>query len=345
MIETVLGPVELSALGKILTHEHLALDFTGFYVPPPPKLTNYFDKKITLQNVGLVKQYPYASMHNVTFNDKDTHDAILSDVQLLHKFGGGTIIENTSHGLRRDIPFMQHINLATGIHVVAGTGYYVASTQAQSTLGMTKEQMYNLMLREMTLECEGSPGVKTGFIGEVGSSWPICDFEKKAIQATAEVQAQLGCPVSFHPGRNSKAPFEIIRLYLEAGGAVEKAIMSHLDRTLLENEDLLELSSFGCYCQFDLFGTECSHYQLNPELDMPSDAQRLDKIMLIKKEGRIDRVLLSHDIHTKHRLLAFGGHGFSHIYNNILPKMLTKGFSQDDIDAMTVKNPTTWLAP
>lgn len=59
------------------------------------------------------------------------------------------------------------------------------------------------------------------------------EFEKKAIRATGEVQAQLGCPVSFHPGRNAKAPFEIIRLYLEAGGAIEKTIMSHLDRELI----------------------------------------------------------------------------------------------------------------
>lgn len=30
--------------------------------------------------------------------------------------------------------------------------------------------------------------------------------------------------------REVKAPFEIIRLYLEAGGKADKCIMSHLDR-------------------------------------------------------------------------------------------------------------------
>lgn len=67
------------------------------------------------------------------------------------------------------------------------------------------------------------------------------DFEKKTIRATGEVQAQLGCPVSFHPGRNPKAPFEIIRLYLEAGGAADKAIMSHLDRKSHFTENPIKL--------------------------------------------------------------------------------------------------------
>lgn len=36
----------------------------------------------------------------------------------------------------------------------------------------------------------------------------------------------------FHTvARDARAPFEIIRLYLEAGGKADKCIMSHLDRT------------------------------------------------------------------------------------------------------------------
>jgi phosphotriesterase-related protein len=58
------------------------------------------------------------------------------------------------------------------------------------------------------------------------------EFEKRAIIAAGEVQAQLGCPVSFHPGRHPEAPFEIIRLFQEAGGDVKKTVMSHLDRKL-----------------------------------------------------------------------------------------------------------------
>lgn len=96
-----------------------------------------------------------------------------------------------------------------------------------------------------------------------------------------------------------------MRIYLEAGGKADKAVMSHLDRTLLEDEQLMEFSDLGCYCQFDLFGTEVSYYQLNPPTDMPSDAQRLDKIVKLIENGKVEKILMSHDIHTKHRLVRY----------------------------------------
>jgi len=75
--------------------------------------------------------------------------------------------------------------------------------------------------------------------------------------------------------------------------------------TLLKNENLLEFSNLGTYCQFDLFGIECSLYQLNFATDMPSDAQRMDKVVSLIEAGKEDRVLVAHDIHTKHRLVRF----------------------------------------
>lgn len=74
--------------------------------------------------------------------------------------------------------------------------------------------------------------------------------------------------------------------------------------TLLNTEDLIQFSDLGCYCQFDLFGTECSFYQLAPMCDMPSDAQRVDKILKLIEHGKTDKILMSHDVHTKHRLVC-----------------------------------------
>lgn len=75
--------------------------------------------------------------------------------------------------------------------------------------------------------------------------------------------------------------------------------------TIFDFTSLLEFAELGVYCQFDLFGTECSHYQLNPTAYMPSDYQRIDNIIKLSKEGFTNRLLISHDIHTKHRLVSF----------------------------------------
>lgn len=78
----------------------------------------------------------------------------------------------------------------------------------------------------------------------------------------------------------------------------------HCLGTIHDDEALSEFAKLGVYCQFDLFGIECSMYQLGMETDMPSDAQRMQKIVRLVKEGYEDRILMSHDMHTKHRLVS-----------------------------------------
>lgn len=294
-----------------MTHEHFNLKFDKFYCCPPPQLFKYFNdginEKIHLKNVGYIKQYPYASKYNLQFDDDETQKAVLDDVLDFKMFGGSSIVENTTYGIERNLNYLVDVAQKTGVNVIAGTGHYIEMTQKSETLKLSLEEMVDLYTKDIEEGNQIAAGstVKCGFIGEVGSVYPLTNFEKQAIQASAIVQNNLKCGVSFHPGRDSKAPFEIIRIYLEAGGDVNKCVMSHLDRTLLNDEELFEFSKFGCYCQMDLFGTEVSWYQLNPNADMPSDSQRVDRLKMLADEGKVDRILMSHDIHTKHRLVSY----------------------------------------
>lgn len=64
----------------------------------------------------------------------------------------------------------------------------------------------------------------------VSSLFP--DFEKRVIQAVAQIQQEVNPPISFHPGRHPESPFEIMRVFAEAGGKCEDVIMSHLDSNI-----------------------------------------------------------------------------------------------------------------
>ncbi|KAG4076458.1 hypothetical protein HA402_005901 [Bradysia odoriphaga] len=347
-VQSVLGPIDPSQLGRTLTHEHLSLDFDFFYSEPPKQLNELFTNEITLANVGAIRQYPYGSHYNINFYDADTHRNVIDDVLLYKKYGGGTIVENSSYGLKRNVRFMYDVSIGTGVHLIAGTGHYINNLQTKDHLAMSVESLVNLYVNEIEkgvdLNGDGKTFVKCGFIGEVGSVYPIHEFERRAIEATGIAQEQLRCPVSFHPGRDAAAPFEIVRLYLEAGGKPDKCVMSHLDRTIFDSDKLLEFAELGVYCQFDLFGTECSHYQLNPAAYMPSDYQRIQSIIKLSKEGFTNRLLISHDIHTKHRLVGFGGHGYAHILNNVLPRFVTYGLTDEQVDQITITNPADWLS-
>ncbi|KAF6203082.1 hypothetical protein GE061_003496 [Apolygus lucorum] len=346
-VTSVLGELEAQDLGATLTHEHFSLNVVNeFFREPPAHLKQFFGPKITLDTVGYVRQYPYGSRSNITFFGKEVDQAVMKEMHLFKSFGGGTVVENTSHGIERNLDLSYRVAKETGVNVIAGTGHYVNGTQNSGTLSMTVEEISDLYRKDLTIghSVPSAPNaVKCGVIAEVGSSWPITEFEKRSIQATAIVQSELGCPVSFHPGRHRGAPFEIIRIYAEAGGKIDKADLSHLDRTLQVIEDLLDFAELGTYCQFDLFGTEVSYYMLAPEIDFPSDAVRVDRIKRLVDDGFGDKVLVSHDIHTKHRLVEFGGHGYSHLLNNVRPQMANKGISEDAINKIFVDNPARWL--
>lgn len=344
-VQTVLGPISPNALGSTLTHEHVECDITNFLAPPPTGFNDVFEKKISLETIGYVRQFPYSSLENMRFCDEASRYAVKKDFLLYKKCGGGSIVENSSIGLKRNLELMVEIQKEIGINIIAGTGHYLHNHQSKSDLNMSVEELTDLYTKEITIgvDVPNVGQVKCGFIGEVGSEYPLHDFERRAIIASAHTQQSLGCGVSFHPGFSQKAPFEIVRLYCEAGGKPEKCVMSHVDLMLMDEENLLEFAKLGTYVQHDLFGMECSLFQFSTEIDMASDAQRIKRLLLLIEEGHLDQLLISHDVHSKHRLTSFGGHGYHHIQMNIIPRLLAKGLTPEKIEQITVKNPANWL--
>ncbi|KAM5157628.1 N-acetyltaurine hydrolase [Mantella aurantiaca] len=339
-IQTVLGLVHPDQLGRTLTHEHLTMTFNCCYCPPPTHQAALSDGPILMENLYWLKQNPYSNKENLLLNQEV--EAVREELMAFKAVGGGCIVENTTTGISRDIKTLKRLAEETGVHIVAGAGFYVDATHTPETRAMSVEQLTQVLMDEVLRGADGT-SIKCGIIGEIGCSWPLTDSERKVLQATAEAQTQLGCPVNIHPGRNSDAPFQILRILQEAGADVSKTVMSHLDRTIFDEKKLLEFAELGSYLEYDLFGTELLNYQFNTSVDMPSDNDRIKMLKSLINHGYEDRIVISHDIHTKNRLVKYGGHGYSHILNNIVPKMLLRGISQESVDKILLENPKRWL--
>ncbi|XP_062350573.1 phosphotriesterase-related protein isoform X2 [Cinclus cinclus] len=292
-VQTVLGPVEPDCLGYTLTHEHLTMNYSSCFCPPSPGQEPLSNGPIEMKNLFWIKQNPYSHKENLLLYQET--DAVREELLHFKAAGGGTIVENTTTGIGRDMNTLKKLAEETGVHIIAGAGFYVDSTHSSQTQAMTVEQLTEIIVDEVLKGADGT-NIKCGVVGEIGCSWPLTPSEHRVLQATAQAQAQLGCPVIIHPGRNSDSPFQILRILQEAGADASKTVMSHLDR-----------------------------------------------IRMLIDEGYEDRILMAHDVHTKNRLLKYGGHGYSHIFKNIVPKMLIRGISQDKIDKILLANPKRWL--
>lgn len=75
--------------------------------------------------------------------------------------------------------------------------------------------------------------------------------------------------------------------------------------TIHDYDQLVEFAELGAYCEYDLFGSECSHYDLGAEIDMPSDAERIRRIKHLIDNGFEDRIVIGHDLHSKHGLVGW----------------------------------------
>jgi len=338
--QTVLGLVDPQSLGPTMTHEHLLIDFRVMFNPPADASVQHRSMEpITLENVGWVRYNHYSNLDNVMLMDEDVATA---EARLFKRIGGGTIVDATTLGIGRDPLALTRIARDVGINIIMGAGFYVDAVHPEDMDSRGVDDLTRQIIGELE-DGVGDTGVKAGIIGEVGCTWPLTDNERKVLHASAVAQQETGSAILIHPGRDEKAPTEIIEVLAESGADVSRVIMGHLDRTVTKFETLQRLASTGCYLEWDLFGNESSYYPLS-DFDMPSDAQRMDVIRrMVHEENYGQRIVVAHDICTKHRLTKYGGHGYGHFLENVVPRMKRKGFTADEVHDITVGNPAQIL--
>ena len=181
--------------------------------------------------------------------------------------------------------------------------------------------------------------MRAGFIGEIGTTWPWTDNEKKVVRAAVAAQCETGAALMIHPGRHERLPLEIVSFIRKEGADLGRTIMCHIERTIADPAVLLELAATGVYLEYDLFGLETSYYPYNPAFDMPNDGERMRQILFLIERGHLAQLLLSHDIAYKHCLTKWGGFGYHHLLVNVIPRLRAKGADDKTIQTLLVDNP------
>jgi len=335
-IQTVAGPIAPDQLGPTLMHEHLLWDIA----PPSMKAQAGNDPgpPITLENHW---KYHYGEMsHPRKYQLHDVAIAI-DEVARMQKDGGRAIVELSCGGLKPDPRGLQDIQLATGVQVIMGCGYYVEEYQDPRNHDRTVDDFAQEMIAQVFDGAWGTD-IKAGIIGEIGCQSPWTDLERKVMRAAFIAQKETGATINVHPGRNEDQPQEVAVFAKEHGADLSRMVISHIDRTIFDSDRLLRLADTGVTVEFDLFGQENSYYSLS-DIDMPNDAIRLRHLRTLIDHGHLDRLVISHDICYLTRLTRFGGHGYGHIFRNVVPMMKRRGFTEDEIDAILVRNPRRLL--
>jgi phosphotriesterase-related protein len=202
----------------------------------------------------------------------------------------------------------------------------------------TVDDIARELVTDLTVGVDGT-GVRAGFIGEIGTTWPWTDNEKKVVRAAVAAQRETGAALMIHPGRHERLPLQIVDFIRKEGADLGRTIMCHIERTIADPAVLLELAATGVYLEYDLFGLETSYYPYNPAFDMPNDGERMRQILSLIERGHLDQILMSHDIAYKHCLTRWGGFGYHHLLVNVVPRLRAKGADDKTIQTLLIDNP------
>ena len=340
-IQTVLGTIAPEQMGVTLPHEHLLIDFKVMFAEPVAASDKgRAHEPVSLANLGWVRQNFNANLDNLRLTD----ERIAADEIMLFKHAGGrTVVDPTPRTLARDPRALARIARATGLNVVMGAGYYVHASHPDDMDRRSVDELTRELIADVTTGV-GDTGIRAGLLGEIGTTSPWTENEKKVLRAAIAAQRETGAPLMIHPGRHPRMPMELAEFVQKEGGDLRRTIMCHICRTIADIEAVIDLAQTGLWLEYDLFGLENSYYPYNPSFDMPNDGGRMAHVLALIAAGHQDQLLLSHDIAYKTSLVTYGGYGYHHLLVNVVPRLRAKGLDDGGLRRLLVENPTRAFA-
>ena len=349
LVRTVLGDVEPGSLGLTLPHEHLLVRVEGWAIPPRDEEQARFARApMSLELLARVHRRALSNLDNCRI---DQPAVVEAELRLFAEAGGGALTDLTPPALGRDPASVRELSRSTGVRVVMGCGYYVQAAHPPELESMTEEQIADELERELT-EGIGDTGVRAGVIGEIGTGNPVTPGERKVLRAAVRAQRATGAPLTIHLFPAGGTATEVLDLVEAAGAGPSRVVLCHRDENdPIDVDECIRLARRGAYVEFDVFGANWTSDDLR-DLDAgtrywsqpPSDQQRVRAIAQLFDAGVGDRVLISHDVCTKTQQVAWGGPGFVHIPQYMVPFFKPNGFGDDEIQTLVVRNPQRWLA-
>ncbi|UCB46772.1 MAG: hypothetical protein JSV25_04955 [Spirochaetota bacterium] len=347
-IITVQGLINPDETGLILPHEHLLVNLTNMYrEPPEASKASWSSQKVSLQNRGILSRDPTALKDNLLVDDVECAER---EVLEFRKAGGGTIVDVTSVGAGRDPVALYGISRTTGVHIIAGSGYYFHDTHPEDMDEKTAEQIRDEIIKDIAVGIDET-GVRAGVIGEIGISEEIHPNEEKVLIGVAQAQVETGVGVHVHifPWNPKGFPLglEALRILTKNGMDVHKVAINHVDVSMDINMNYINaIAEQGAFVEFDNFGHEY-YVDKRSRKFLPgpfaTDLMRIQAIVALIESGYLANILISGDICTKDLLHQYGGWGYDHVPTNVIPMLSEFGLSLQQIDILTRENPRNFL--
>ena len=257
---------------------------------------------------------------------------ILPHLEQLRSLGCATVVECTPAYLGRDAVLLQRLSKVSGLNIVTNTGYYGAAKDKHLPAHAFTETAAQLAAR-WTREAENGvdgTSIKPAFMKIGVDGAPLSDVDAKLVQAAALTSRATGLPIASHTttGAAALAEIEILdRANVPSSSFIW--VHAHNER---DSSIHVRAAKAGAWVEFD-------------GVSEASVARHVELIVMMKAQGLIDRVLVSHDAGWFRVGEPNGGafRPFDTVFTKLIPALGEAGVTKEEIRRLLVENPARAL--
>lgn len=262
------------------------------------------------------------------WNKDSVVEKVLPYLLEIKKLGYKTLVECTPAWLGRDPELLQILTEKSGIQLITNTGYYSAVDAKflpPHAFTETAEELAQRWINEAKNGIEGT-GIFPGFIKIAVERKSLEEINTKIVEAACITHKATGLTIMSHTGPAIPA-FEQLDILEKYGVQPSAFIWTHAQNESDFNNHI-KAAEKGVWIAFDNFSVK--------NLD-----RYVEFIILMKKEGLLHKVLISHDAGWYKPEEPGGGdfRGFTEIDEFLIPALQKNGLSQHDIHQLLESNP------
>lgn len=333
-IMTVRGPIAADQLGVTLMHEHILNDCRcWWHAPTTPERQYLAEGFVCMEILGELRQDPFVNRHNITLDDEPLAILELKDFAAA---GGNTIVEPTCQGIGRNPLALRRISEATGLNIVMGAGYYLASSHPEKVTGLTVRAIADEIVHEALHGVDGTD-VRIGLIGEIGVSADFTAEEEKSLRGAAQAQVRTGLPLMVHLPGWLRLGHRVLDIVADEGADLNHTVLCHMNPSHADIAYQSELADRRAFIEYDMIGMD--FFYADQQVQCPSDEDAARSIVTLVEGGYLDRILLSHDVFLKMMLTRYGGNGYAYILRHFLPRLKRHGLDGATLQTLLRDNP------
>lgn len=333
-VVTVRGPIPVHDMGVTLTHEHVLNDVTSWAHTTSSRGWDpqaYAGHPVSEDILWDLRHDPFGNLDNCRLDDIDV---AIAEVERYRGLGGCTIIDTTSMNSGRRLRDLRTVSERSGVHIVAGTGYYLAPSHPPQMQHLDAHAIAAQILDDLQ---EGHGGARPGIIGEIGVGAEFPEPERRSLAGAFLAQREVGLPVQVHLPAWLRRGHEVLDVAEAHGVPPERVVLCHMGPSGADLAYQEELLRRGAWVQYDMIGMEV--FYADQGVQCPSDEENAVWLTRLVERGWIDQLLISQDIFLKSLLRAHGGPGYGHILQYFVPRLHRHGLTPEVTDRLLVHNP------